>query len=118
MPELAAPLAHGFPQTEQVSAEQYATFRQEQKERNEETRRLAKDALAAAQAQAANELANIIEPTGVVFPLTKLKNSGRLLDGMRLDLSGASQTIMSQLSKLKEAVVRSQGPAQLGVEQT
>jgi hypothetical protein len=104
-PELAAPVAPGFPQTEQVSAEQYATFRQEQKERNEETRRLAKDALAAAQAQAANELANIIEPTGVVFPLTKLKNSGRLLDGMRLDLSGASQTIMSQLSKLKEAII-------------
>jgi hypothetical protein len=45
VPELAAPLAPGFPQTEQVSAEQYATFRQEQKERNEETRRVAKEAL-------------------------------------------------------------------------
>jgi hypothetical protein len=105
VPELAAPLAPGFPQTEQVSAEQYATFRQEQKERNEETRRVATEALAAAQAQAANELANIIEPTGVVFPLAKLKNSGRLLEGMRLDLSGASQTIMAQLSKLKESII-------------
>jgi hypothetical protein len=104
-PELAAPLTTGFPQTEQVSAEQYATFRQEQKERNEEVRRVAKDTLAAAQAQAANELANIIEPTGVVFSLAKLKNSGRLLEGLRLDLSGASQTIMAQLSKLKESII-------------
>jgi hypothetical protein len=104
-PELAAPLTTGFPQTEQVSAEQYAAFRQEQKERNEETRRVAKDTLAAAQAQAANELANIIEPTGVVFSLAKLKNSGRLLEGLRLDLSGASQTIMAQLSKLKESII-------------
>jgi hypothetical protein len=76
-PAVAAPLAPGFPQTEGVTPEQYATFRQEQKERNEETRRVAKDALAAAQAQAANELANIIEPTGVVFPVAKLRHSGR-----------------------------------------
>jgi hypothetical protein len=102
---VAAPLAPGFPQTENVTPEQYATFRQEQKERNEETRRVARDTLAAAQAQAANELANIVEATGLVFPMSKLRHSGRLLEGMRLDLSGASQTVMAQLSKLKETII-------------
>jgi hypothetical protein len=62
--------------------------------------------LAAAQAQAANELANIIEPTGVVFPLGQAQELWEgCLEGMRLDLSGASQTIMAQLSKLKESII-------------
>jgi hypothetical protein len=106
-PPVVAPIpqAPGFPQTETVTREQYNAYRQDRKERNEETKRLSRDALANAQAQAANDLANIVEPSGVTYDIRKLKQSGRLMDNMRLDLSGASSSFIQQLEKLQQTMV-------------
>jgi hypothetical protein len=53
----------------------------------------------------------------VVFPLNKLKNYGRLLEGMRLDLSGSSHSSMSQLTKLKAFIIDEVTKAVSGVLQ-
>jgi hypothetical protein len=103
---LVAPMAPGFPQTPGVTSDQYKAYQRDRTERNEETRKISREALATAQSQAADGLAHIIEPLGVVFPLNKLKVSGRLLDGMRLDLSGASQAIASQLTRIRDSLFR------------
>jgi hypothetical protein len=106
-PPVVAPIpqAPGFPQTETVTREQYNTFRQYRKERNEEARWLSCDALANVQAQAANNLANIVEPSVVTYDIRKLKQSRHLMDKMRLDLSGASSSFVQQLEKLQQAMV-------------
>jgi hypothetical protein len=102
---LMLPYDHELTHEVVVTPEQYTSFRQAQKERNNEVFRLSRDTLASAQAQAADDLANIVELSGVVFPMNKLKNYGCLLEGMRLDLSGSSHTFMSQLTNLKASII-------------
>jgi hypothetical protein len=99
------PMNPGFPQTEHVTREQYDQYRADRKERNNETRRLARDALQQAQAQAANELAHVVEPFGLCYTLRSLKQSGRLIDGMKLDLSGAANTVIQHVERIKQSIV-------------
>jgi len=101
---MPAPLAPGFPQTRPPTRAEYHQQRQQQAQRNAETRRGALDALSAAQAKAAHELANIAVPIGVTYSINTLKQSGRLMEGMRLDLSGASTTIAHQMEQLRATI--------------
>jgi hypothetical protein len=100
-PTVAAPIpqAPGFPQTDGITKEQYRQHRQDRKERNDESRQLSRDVLANAQAQAANDMAHIVEPSGITYDVRKLKQSGRLMDNMRLDLSGAASSFIQQLER-------------------
>jgi len=101
---MPAPLAPGFPQTRPPTRAEYHQQRQQQAQRNAEARRGALDALSAAQAKAAHDLTNIAVPIGVTYSINTLKQSGRLMEGMRLDLSGASTTITHQMEQLRVTI--------------
>jgi hypothetical protein len=66
---------------------------------------LSRDVLANAQAQAANDMAHIVEPSGITYDVRKLKHSGRLMDNMRLDLSGAASSFIQQLKRVQQAII-------------
>jgi hypothetical protein len=103
---LVAPLAPGFPQTAGVTNEQYDAYQGDRTQRNEETCKMSRETLAAAQSHAADGLAHIIEPLGMAFPSNKFKVSGMLLDGVRLDLCEASQASASQLTRIRDSLFR------------
>jgi len=101
---VATAFAPGFPQTTPSTRAEYQQSRQQQQLRNAETRKVAEETLAAAQERAGHGLANIATPIGVTYSVSALRNSGRLLDGMRLDLSGQSNTLLTQMEQLKKSI--------------
>ena len=101
----ATPLAPGFPQTNPPTRTEWNQHRQREAHRNIKTWQRAHELLPVAQSKAADDLACIAAPIGVVYPMTTLKQSGRLMDGMRLDLSGASSTVVQHLERLKANIV-------------
>jgi hypothetical protein len=97
-------MAPGFPQTIPPTRAEYQQRRHQQAQRNSDTKRDALETLAAAQSKAAHELANIAVPIGVTYSISALRNSGRLLDGMKLDLSGSSNTLIQQVEQLRSSI--------------
>jgi ribosomal protein L37E len=100
---MATTMSPGFPQGPPPTTAQYNAQREQQAQRNAETRRDALESINAAHARAANELANVIEPLGVTYSLAALKRSGQLLDGFRLNLSTPG-TVTNQLERMKDTV--------------
>jgi hypothetical protein len=101
---MPAPLAPGFPQVAPPTRAEYHQLKHQQAQRNAQTKKDALDTLSTAQAKAAHELANIAVPIGITYSLNTLRQSGRLMDGMKLDLSGSSTTLIQQVEKLRASI--------------
>jgi hypothetical protein len=104
VPAMATRIAPGFPQTTVPTRAEYNQQREQQQQRNAETRTVAHETIAAAHENAANGLVNVIPPLGIVYSFSALKSSGRLLDSGRLDMSGSAHTVISQVQQMKESI--------------
>jgi hypothetical protein len=96
----SAPNAPGFPQGP-TNRDGYLAQRKENTERNREDNQTSRQILEEATKSLPFDGPSILEPVGVVFPIKGLKQSGRLLDGYKLDLSGT--VVTQQFERLKKS---------------
>jgi hypothetical protein len=95
----------GFPQADNLSNNpQYLAGRRENTARNKENAQAAHELLTQAQLNTPFEGPNILEPLGIVYPMRALKQSGRLLESSKLDLTGSAVT--QQFDTLKQSLLR------------
>jgi len=97
----AVPIAPGMPQTAIPKTVDYLHQRLQQSARNLEDHQAAQRLVARAQHTTTKTSPQVLEPQGVVYSVQGLKQSGRLMDGLRLDLSGAPTHLMEQVASIK-----------------
>jgi len=96
----AVPIAPGMPQSAIPKTVDYLHQRLQQSARNLEDHQAAQRLVSRAQ-HTTPRTPQVLEPQGVVYSVQGLKQSGRLMDGLRLDLSGAPTHLMEQVASIK-----------------
>jgi len=95
------PIAPGLPQAAVPSTAEFLHQRLKQTARNVEDYQAARKLVTQAQATAPRTTPQVLEPQGVVYSVQSLKQSGRLMDGLRLDLSGTPTFLAEQVASIK-----------------